>query len=87
MKFEDFCKQNNIVINYSPNLSTSIRGLCLKIEYTYVIAINTKFRPESQKKTLKHEIIHIMQNHFQYPPHESYKCEKEVQMLIDNIEI
>lgn len=81
MKFEDFCSLNNIVVVYR-NFTTKIRGLCIKQDDCYIVAINPRFNSISQKKTLQHEIMHIMQNHFYCDPHEIEECEKEIEHII-----
>ncbi len=84
MSFESFCRQNNIIVQHV-ELSTKIRGLCVKYEDYYIVAINPKFCTGSQRKTLQHEIIHILENHFQCSPCESHECEKEIKTLINDI--
>ena len=54
MTFEDFCALNNIIVVYH-NFTTKIRGLCVKQDDYYIVAINPKFSTSSQKKTLQHE--------------------------------
>lgn len=82
MLFEDFCRQNNIIVHYY-GFTTKIRGLCVKRDDYYIVAINPKFCYTSQKKTLIHEVIHIMENHFQSDCIKD--CEIEVQNLINKI--
>lgn len=82
MLFEDFCSQNNIIVQYY-EFTTKIRGLCVKRDDYYIVAINPKFCNSSQKKTLIHEVIHIMENHFQHDNVED--CEIEVHNLIHKI--
>lgn len=81
MTFEDFCALNNIIVVYH-NFTTKIRGLCVKQDDYYIVAINPKFSGASQKKTLQHELIHIMQNHFYCDPCEVEECEKEINHII-----
>lgn len=85
MTFEDFCRQNNIVVQYH-NFTTKIKGLCMKVDDYYIVAINPKFSYGSQKKTLIHEIIHVMQNHFQCDSCNVGDCEQEVQKMIKEIQ-
>lgn len=84
MSFESFCRQNNIVVQHV-ELSTKVRGLCVKCEDYFIVAINPKFGSGSQKKTLQHEIIHIMENHFQCTSYEVEKCENEIKELINEM--
>ena len=86
MEFEDFCNQNNIVVKYY-NFSTKIRGLCVKQGDCFIVAINPKFSFGSQKKTLQHEIMHIMMNHFACDPCEIEQCEIEIRNIVNRYEL
>lgn len=81
MTFEDFCRQNNIFITYF-NFPTKIKGVTVKHNDYFVIGINPKLSSTSQKRTLEHEVIHILENHFQCNDVE--KCEKEVRSLLED---
>lgn len=81
MIFEDFCQHNNIVIQYC-NLTTKVKGLCMKLDDYYVVILNSRFSYESQRRTLEHEVIHVMENHFSYDCSSVNVCEEEVHRLI-----
>lgn len=81
MTLEDFCGQNNISIIYH-SFPTKIRGLCIKVDDGFVVAINPRFSSGSMKRTLMHEIMHIMKNHFCCESCEYEKCEKEIDNLL-----
>ena len=85
MTLEDFCAQNNIRIVYH-NFTTKVKGLCMKVDDSYVVAINPRFSSESMKKTLLHEIMHIMKDHFYCDPAETEACEAEIHKIIGNIQ-
>lgn len=82
MAFEDFCAMNNIVVVYH-NFTTKIRGLCIKQGDCYIVAINPKFNYGMQHRTLQHEIMHIMMNHFECDPSEVDQCEIEINNIIN----
>ena len=86
MSFEDFCAYHNIVVTYF-KFTTKIRGLCVKQDDFYIVAINPIFCSGMQKKTFQHEVIHIMQNHFSCDPDEVGQCEKEINEIINNYEL
>ncbi len=86
MNFEDFCRFNNIVINFSDVLPNKIKGLCLHTDEYYKIVINSKQAINIQKEALLHEIAHVLKNHFSHDcnltPEE---CDKEVEKIIDKL--
>lgn len=86
MTFDDFCIMNNIVVVYY-NFTTKIRGLCVKDNDCYIVAINPRFSYGSQKKTLEHEIMHIMKNHFSCDPSEIDQCENEINNIINKYKL
>lgn len=86
MTFDDFCIMNNIVVVYH-NFTTKIRGLCVKDNDYYIVAINPRFSYGSQKKTLEHEIMHILKNHFSCDPSEIDQCEKEINNIINQYKL
>lgn len=59
----------------------------MKVADHYIVAINPRFSYGSQKKTLIHEVIHIIQNHFQCNSNDIDSCEREVENLIYEIKI
>lgn len=83
MSFEDFCAYHNIVV-VQHNFTTKIKGLCIKHDDCYIVAINPRFDFGSQRKTLQHEIMHIMKNHFYCDVSEVEQCENEIEMIIDD---
>lgn len=82
MTFEDFCTMNNIIVVYY-NFTTKIRGLCVKDNDCYIVAINPRFSSGTQKKTLQHEIMHIMMNHFACDSCDIEQCEIEINNIIN----
>lgn len=86
MTFEDFCAINNIIVTYQ-NFTTNIRGLCIKVDDYFIVAINPRFSYGSQKKTLQHEIMHIMKNHFFCDPSEVEQCEQEIDHIIKEFKL
>ena len=83
MSLEDYCRQHNICISYF-EFTTKIKGLCLKKGSYYLIVINPKFSEGSQKKTFKHEVIHIMENHFECTQDEIDQCECDINNIIND---
>lgn len=81
MTLDDFCAQNDICLVYRP-MSTKVRGFCYKIDDIYVVILNP--RHSNLKKTLLHEIIHIMQDHFCCCTN-AEECEEEVHQLIGSM--
>ena len=81
MSFEDFCAQNNIVVTYY-SFSTKVRGCCMKIDDYYLVAVNPRFSNDSMKRTLIHEIMHIMEDHLLCDQSEYEKCEEEINRII-----
>lgn len=84
MDFEDFCAQNNIVVKYY-SFTTKVRGCCIKMDDYYLVAINPRFSNNSMKRTLIHEITHIMQDHLLCDQSEYEKCEEEIDRIISNM--
>lgn len=84
MDFEDFCAQNNIVVKYY-SFTTKVRGCCIKMDDCYLVAINPRFSNNSMKRTLIHEITHIMQDHLLCDQSEYEKCEEEIDRIISNM--
>lgn len=80
MTFEDFCAYHNIVVVHH-NFSGKIRGLCIKEDDCYIVAINPKFCSGMQKKTFQHEVMHIMKNHFSCDPSDIEECEQEIKLI------
>ncbi len=83
--FETFCHENNIVINLSESLSTRIRGFCYYDGEYYNVILNAKLSSAQLKKTTVHEIIHVMENHFECSPEYIDHTENEVQHIIEEI--
>lgn len=81
MTLEDFCAQNNIQIQYYP-FTTKIRGMCMKYDDGFIIAINPRFCDSTMKNTFIHEMIHIMHDHLYCEKDDFEKCEKEVENSI-----
>ena len=61
MTFEDFCAINNIIVTYQ-NFTTHIRGLCIKHDNYFIVAINPRFNYGSQKKTLQQKCLFSQRN-------------------------
>ena len=85
--FEQFCQENNIVINIQKNLGTRIRGFCYYDGYTYHVILNNRFSTEQLKKTMIHEIIHVMENHFDCDVKDFNRCEEEVRLIIGKMRL
>lgn len=83
MYFEEFCRLNNIHVSYM-QLPTKTRGFCY-YDDGYYIVINNCLDIESNKSTLLHELIHILENHFNYNVHQAECCESEVQYYTKKI--
>lgn len=79
-QFEEFCYINNILINFVNDLNTSIRGFCYYDGEYFNIVLNANLCGYQLKKTTIHEIIHIMENHFEKKCEYMTKCEKEVEI-------
>lgn len=86
MAFEDFCSQNNIVIHYC-DFTTKVKGFCMKEGSYYIVIINNKFSYQSQKNTLEHEVLHIIEDHFQYSNDRVNECEKDIKSLIGKLKL
>lgn len=84
MNFEDFCSQNNIVVTYY-SFTTKVRGCCIKMDDYYLVAVNPRFSADSMRRTLIHEIMHIMQDHLLCDQSEYEKCEEEIARIINNM--
>ena len=84
MNFEDFCSQNNIVVTYY-SFTTKVRGCCIKMDDHYLVAVNPRFSADSMRRTLIHEIMHIMQDHLLCDQSEYEKCEEEIARIIKNM--
>lgn len=81
MTLDSFCGQNNIQIFYVP-FNTKIRGFTMPDGNCGTnIVINTSFCPESQKRTLEHELMHLVRNHL-YRQEEAAALESEVHDMI-----
>ena len=84
MNFEDFCRQNNIVVQFH-NFTTKVRGFCfIEGEYYYII-INSRICSMTQKKVVLHEMLHILNDHLQRDYGDVEECEKEVEMIMEKI--
>ena len=83
MYFEEFCRLNDIHISYT-QLPTKTRGFCY-YDDGYYIVINSCLDIESNESTLVHELIHILENHFNYTVQQAQHCESEVQYYTKQI--
>lgn len=63
-RFESFCYENQIQIHYVHDMTTRIRGYCYYDGNYYNVVLNAKMCPVQIQKTTIHEIIHVMENHF-----------------------
>lgn len=63
MNFDDFLACNNITVTQL-KLSAAIRGFVYYDGLEYNIVINSRNSYEQSVQTLKHEILHVLQNHF-----------------------
>ncbi len=86
-RFEEFCHSNNILIYYVDDLSTRIRGFCHYDGEYYNVLLNNKLCSNQIKKTTVHEIIHILENHFDCSPNYLEQCESEVDYLINEFKL
>lgn len=86
MTFEDFCSCNNIIVKFE-NFTTKVKGFCLKEDEYYIVFVNSRFCSSSCINTIQHEIIHIMENHFQCDRNHIEECEKEVKILINDMKL
>ena len=84
-RFELFCHENNILIHFVGDLSTRIRGYCHYDGIYYNVVLNNKLCGTQLKKTTIHEIIHVMENHFDCSPEHIYKIEKEVDLMVQKM--
>ncbi len=87
MSFEDFCSINNIVISIKENLGTNIRGLCYFDGLYFNVILNNRFDSIQLQQTLVHEVIHVMENHFNFGYQHLNKIEKEVDLIINTMKI
>lgn len=81
MCLEDYLRQNDIVVHRF-RITTKAKGFCFRQGNYYVVIINDCFSTESQQCTILHEIIHVMENHFQKDSNDYENCEKEVNRLV-----
>lgn len=84
MNFEDFCRQNNIIVQFH-SFTTKVRGFCMIEDDYYYIVINSRICSMTQKKVVLHEMLHILNNHLQRDYGDVEECEKEVKMIMEKI--
>lgn len=82
MTLESFCGQNNVRIIFA-SYTTKVKGfVTLDDDCGTMIVINNRFSPESQKKTLEHELIHLLVDHL-HRPEEAALLEAEVHEMTE----
>lgn len=81
MGFEDFCRQNNICVTRC-DLPRVTKGFCYLLDGTYYVLLNCNYSIEVNKQSLKHELIHILKNHFNQEVYCESDCEKEVDKIM-----
>lgn len=86
MTLEDYCGQNGIRIIYFP-LSSKIKGMTVKDMDGFIIVLNSRYDNQILKKTLKHELLHIIKDHFQMDPDKISECEMSINNIIENTQI
>ena len=85
MNFEDFCRQNNIIVQFH-NFTTKIRGFCMIEDDFYYIVINARICSMTQKKVVLHEMIHILEDHLHRDCGDVEECENEVSLILEKVQ-
>lgn len=83
--FEWLCYEYGILVTIVENLGSGVRGFCYLDNNEYHVILNNRYNLIQQRKTVIHEIIHIMENHFNHPKHDAEKCEEHVAMIIKEL--
>lgn len=81
--FESLCRENNITVNIVENVGSRIRGFCYFDGDEYRVILNNRFDSYQLKRTVIHEVIHILEEHFKYPVYKGELCEYEVSLIIN----
>jgi len=87
MSLEDFCNYNNIRILIEDNIGSRIRGFSYYEHGYYCVFLNNRFNTVQLKKTLIHEMIHILEDHFNCPVDDEKQCEFEVKTIIHGLRL
>lgn len=85
--FQDFCAFHNITIQVESNIGSTVRGFCYYKRGRYTVFLNNRFNIVQMRKTLIHELIHVFENHFECPKKDIHKCEKEVHVIIEKLQL
>ena len=85
MSLEDFCNYN-IRILVEDNIGSRIRGFSY-YEHGYYVFLNNRLNVAQLKRTLIHEMIHILEDHFNCPVEEGKQCEFEVKTIIHGLRL
>ena len=87
LSLDDFCYINNIEIQIEQNIGSKIRGFSYYYNGYYYVCLNNRFNVTQLKKTLIHELIHILENHFNCPVEDEKQCEFEVKTIIHGLRL
>lgn len=82
--FTEFCHENGITLHIVSNIGSNIRGFCVKIYGEYHVVLNNRFDGLQLRKTLIHEVIHILEDHFNCETIHKEECEEDVRQIIKN---
>jgi Zn-dependent peptidase ImmA (M78 family) len=83
--FEWLCYKYGICVRLVENIGGGVRGFCYYDGQEYHVILNNRQDVMQQRKTVIHEVIHIMENHFNHPKHDAEKCEEHVAMIIQEL--
>lgn len=83
--FENYCRSRGIYVYFSETLSSKIKGLCFYGDGSYYVYLNPKHSNSQLKKTVIHELTHVLENHFEYPINEKEECEKRTHMILEEL--
>lgn len=86
MSLEDFCNQNNIIIKMKDH-DMSVKGYCFPCCDSIIVILNSRHSVKTLRKTLKHELIHVLENHFNMDIVDYIACENkvdEIMMYVDD---
>lgn len=82
MNFQDYCIHNDISISFV-KFDNGLKGMCYHCGGEYHILLNDRISDNQKIKTLKHELLHIINNHF-HRELTVEQCEEEVNKYIDS---
>lgn len=77
MDLEDYCRQNNIVICWQ-YIKEKVHGLCFLNGIDQYIVLNSRYCNDDNRETLKHELVHVLENHL----YDDVKSKREMECKV-----